>query len=392
MEQQIDEHWQPLAFFSRQLNKAERNYSTIDRELLGIHSAILHFCYFLEGRDFTVYTDHKPIVAAIKKKSELKSGRQSRHLATISEFTTDIQHVSGKDNVGADALSRVAIKKVSQQTAPLFWSQDVASPQFQPANGQVPYFPQLQPANGQVPYFPRFQPANGQVPYFPQLQLANGQVPYFPQLQPANGQVPYFPQVQAAICQVLCFTQFQSANCQVLCFPSEPVNAIKPGLDYRAMATDQQNDPDIQNYRTAINNLSVEDVPFENGAFTLLCDVSTGVARPIVPENWRKQVFDTVHSLFHPGARTTKKLVSSKFVWHGLGRQITIWARCCLPCQRAKVHRHTKAPLSKFEPKSCPFEHVHIDLVGPLPESQGFSYLLKAADRFTRWLKSAHCI
>ena len=83
LEQRVDEHWQTLAFFGRQLQKAERNYSTIDRELLGIHSAILHFRYFLEGRDFTVYTDHKPIVAAIKKKTELKSGRQSRHLATI---------------------------------------------------------------------------------------------------------------------------------------------------------------------------------------------------------------------------------------------------------------------------------------------------------------------
>ena len=143
LEQQIDEHWQPLAFFSRQLNKAERNYATIDRELLGIHSAVLHFRYFLEGRDFTVYADHKPIVAAMKKKSELKSGRQSRHLATISEFTTDILHVSGKDNVVADALSRAAISTVNQQTAPLFRSQDVASPQFPPAHGQVPYFPQL---------------------------------------------------------------------------------------------------------------------------------------------------------------------------------------------------------------------------------------------------------
>ena len=116
LEQQIDDYWQPLAFFSCQLNKAERNYSTIDRELLVIHSAILHFCSFLEGRDFIVYTDHKPIVAAIKKNSELKSGRQSRHLATISEFTTDIQHVSGKDNVVADALSLIIINTVSQQT------------------------------------------------------------------------------------------------------------------------------------------------------------------------------------------------------------------------------------------------------------------------------------
>ena len=65
-----------------------------------------------------------------------------------------------------------------------------------------------------------------------------------------------------------------------------------------------------------------------------------------------------------------------------------MWARCCLPCQRSKVHRHTKAPLSKFEPTSRPFEHVHIDLVGPLPSSQGFTYLLTAADRFTRWLEA----
>ena len=298
LEQQIDGHWQPLAFFSRQLNKAEKNYATIDRELLGIHSAILHFRYFLEGRDFTVYTDHKPIVAAIKKKSELKSGRQTRQLATISEYTTDIQHVTGKDNVVADTLSRAPIHPVN-------------TPDFQTA-----------------------------------------------------------------------------ASYQMPGFLFEPVNAIKPGLDYRTMATDQQNDPDSQNYRTAISNLRLEDVPFENGAFTLLCDVSTGVARPIVPETWRKQVFDTVHSLSHPGARTTKKLVSSKFVWHGLGKQITEWARCCVPCQLAKVHRHTKSPLSKFEPPSRRFEHVHIDLVGPLPESQGCSYLLTAADRFTRWLEA----
>ena len=310
LEQRIDEHWQPLAFFSRQLKKAELNYSTIDRELLGIHSAILHFRYFLEGRDFTVYTDHKPIVAAIKKKSELKSGRQSRHLATISEFTTDIQHVAGKDNVVADALSRAPISPVSQQSVTPFRGQETATPEFQPA------------------------------------------------------------------------------SCPMPGFLFEPVYAIKPGLDYRAMASDQQIDPDVQNYRTAISNLRLEDVPFENGAFTLLCDVSTGKARPIVPETWRRQVFDSFHSLSHPGARTTKKLVSSKFVWHGLGREVTMWSRCCIPCQRSKVHRHTKAPLSKFEPTSRPFEHVHIDLVGPLPESQGCAYLLTAADRFTRWLEA----
>ena len=189
--------------------------------LLGVHSAILHFPYFLEGQEFTVFTDHNPIVSAMKKKTELKSGRQTRHLATISEFTTDIQHIDGKDVEQEDTMPS---------------------------------------------------------------------------------------------------------------FMFDTVNTVQPGLYYQAMSLAQQSDPDVQAYRTAIKSLRLEDVPFSSGSFTLLCDVSTGTPRPVVPESWRRLVFDTVHSLSHPGARTTKCLVSSKFIWHGLGKQITEWARSCVPC------------------------------------------------------------
>ena len=44
-------------------------------------------------------------MAALHKASEPTSGRQARQLAAIAEATTDIQHVSGKDNVVVDALS-----------------------------------------------------------------------------------------------------------------------------------------------------------------------------------------------------------------------------------------------------------------------------------------------
>ena len=58
---------------------------------------------------------------------------------------------------------------------------------------------------------------------------------------------------------------------------------------------------------------------------------------------------------------------------------------CCQAPSKAKVHKHTKAPLSKFELPTRRFDHVHVDLVGPLPESQGHSYLLTIVDRFSRW-------
>ncbi|KAL0860336.1 hypothetical protein ABMA27_009741 [Loxostege sticticalis] len=61
------------------------------------------------------------------------------------------------------------------------------------------------------------------------------------------------------------------------------------------------------------------------------------------------------------------------------------WARTCLVCQRAKVSRHVSAPIGTFDLPRARFKHVHIDLIGPLPISQGFRYCLTAIDRFTRW-------
>ena len=274
LEQLVGGIWQPLAFFSRQLRPPELTYSTFDRELLALHLAVRHFRFYLEGRPFTAYTDHKPLTFAFAKMSDPWSARQQRHLSAISEFTTAMLHVSGKSNMVADALSRTNINSL---------------------------------------------------------------------------------------------------------------HALLPGVDYTEMATAQTTDPEMSAYRTACSNLVLEDISFGPTGQMLLCDVSTGQPRPIVPTSMRRRVFDTVHGLSHPGARATKKLIASKFVWHGLRKQVAGWARTCIPCQTAKVHRHVKAPLVPFEAPHRRFDHIHIDIVGPLPPSRGFTHLLTMVDRYTRW-------
>ncbi len=57
--------WRPLGFFSAQLDKAQVNYSTFDRELFAVVVVIKHFRYMLEGQSFTVFTDHRPLVGAL---------------------------------------------------------------------------------------------------------------------------------------------------------------------------------------------------------------------------------------------------------------------------------------------------------------------------------------
>lgn len=107
LQQRVGNDWQPIAFFSKKLSPAEQKYSAYDRELLAIYAAVKHFRHHVEARNFIIFTDHKPITFAFRKKDQQNTPRQFRYLDFISQFTTDIRHVKGTDNVPADVLSRI---------------------------------------------------------------------------------------------------------------------------------------------------------------------------------------------------------------------------------------------------------------------------------------------
>ena len=98
--------------------------------------------------------------------------------------------------------------------------------------------------------------------------------------------------------------------------------------------------------------------------------------------------YSTLHGLDHLGIRATAKLISQRYVWPGVQKDCRTWARACQSCQRSKVSRHTTTPLGDFTPPTTVFQHLHVDIVGPLPISDGFRYCLTAVDRFTRWLEA----
>ena len=60
---------------------------------------------------------------------------------------------------------------------------------------------------------------------------------------------------------------------------------------------------------------------------------------------------------------------------------IAKWCRC----QTAKISRHNKPVFGKFNEPTERFDHIHIDIVGPLQYADGFRYLLICVDCFTRW-------
>jgi cleavage and polyadenylation specificity factor subunit 1 len=279
--------WQPLGFYSKKLEAAQMKYSAFDRELLACYLGIRHFRHLLEGRDFIVYTDHKPLVGALHRTSDPWTSRQCRQLSYVAEYTSDIRHISGKNNVVADTLSR-------------------------PPQAALPAPASPAPVAAVAATFPPSLPFTLQ-----ELQAAQ---------------------------------------------MSEPA-------------------------ASSSTSLQLQRVQWEGCDIT--CSFSTGSPWPLVPAQLRRRVFNNIHALAHPGIRATRRLVSARFVWPGLAKDVKSWCEDCQSCQRGKMTRQPAAPVEAIPIPKKRFSHVHVDLVGPLPaDKKGSRYLLTMIDRSTRWLEA----
>ena len=107
-----------VAFASRTLVPAEKNYSQLDKEGLAIIFGVEKFHNFLFGQQFTIFTDHKPLKHLFgedKPISPMASARLQRWALKLSAYQYKIAHKPGKDNANADVLSRLPLPKYPKE-------------------------------------------------------------------------------------------------------------------------------------------------------------------------------------------------------------------------------------------------------------------------------------
>lgn len=161
--------------------------------------------------------------------------------------------------------------------------------------------------------------------------------------------------------------------------------AMPVKLDMQEIALEQSNDPDLQQLLQTKTSLTLQKFTLIDTANVIYCETSTEEIRPYIPKSLRRRVFDLVHLLSHPSGRSTLQQIAQKFVWPSMSKDVKEWSRTCLASQRSKIHRHNHLPPDKIIVPDTKFEHVHLDIVGPLPPSKGHRFILTMIDRFTRW-------
>ena len=97
----------PIAYASRTLNNAERNYPTVEKELLAIVWGCKYFRQYLYGRTFTIVTDHRPLTWIFSVKDP--SSRLLRWRLKLEEYEYEVVYKKGSNNTNADALSRIHV-------------------------------------------------------------------------------------------------------------------------------------------------------------------------------------------------------------------------------------------------------------------------------------------
>ena len=105
LSQDQDGKWRPIAFLSRKMQAAERNYEIYDKELLAIVEALAKWRQYLldAAEPFEVWTDHKNL--KYFREPHKLNGRQARWYLKLQNYDFTLKHILGKTNTKADILS-----------------------------------------------------------------------------------------------------------------------------------------------------------------------------------------------------------------------------------------------------------------------------------------------
>jgi hypothetical protein len=329
----------PLAYESRKLNAAERNYSTHERELLAIHHALKVWRCYLEGAEFCVMSDHCPLKFFMTQPN--LSPRQVRWQEFFSRFTFEWVYTPGKTNP-ADAFSRRADFK----TLSMVTTRSRSEPPTKQTSAKQTAAAPTAPVSASRP---KRTKAKQTLPKAASPPVPSKDPP------PTADSTAMAPAAPAADMDDL-------------------IARIQAGYKLDAWFDDPRN---------------TAQLTFSEGLW--LSPVKRGVPRIAVPNipALRKLLIQEHHDTRlagHGGSTKTIKSLQRQYYWHRLPTDVKDYVQTCPACQHNKASNQKEAGL--LQPLPAPhykWESIGMDFIVQLPcTTAGHDSILVVVDRLSK--------
>jgi hypothetical protein len=365
-----------IAYWSRSLKKAERNYSATEREALGVKEALVRFQPFIEGERNIVITDHAALQWA--RTYENANRRLAAWGAVYGAFPgLEIVHRAGVVHSNVDPLSR--LKRIP--------------PHQSPVEDTTPSLPEQTPDQPLMSW-------ESQVDRLPAAKAAflltrAGSKLITPETQRNPASISIEPRLTTdQEMAIAAKRRRQASNPPGKEYqPASLTITIDPGR-LEAFVRGYKEDQSFQHiWKQSTESLELEASRrfYKSSDGLLIFRDANWVARLCVPRNEVPRILRETHDspweAAHAGSSRLYLKLAARFYWPRMWSDVVDFTRTCDVCQKTKPDN--RGPNGKLLPHSVPllpYDVVTLDLITGLPKSEGYDAVLVIVDKLTKYV------
>ena len=362
---QPDEHGKlhPCIYGGKSLNKHQQRWSVSEREMFAVLEAIRQNNIYLIGQKFIVESDH--IALSFLDKIKTSTGRLGRWSVLLSQYSFELRYKKGSSLTHADALSRRTYEPEPQQA-----NDDDSD------DDEQPFLPYMNAQN--VAHAERAETAAA---FLSAIRL-----------QPAD--LSDDKQVLTLLTPDLCqrsrlLTTIVEPELTDIARMQENCNDCKPLLDYLRYQTLPSDDRQarkviIESEFYCLNNGILHHLSPARGKRQNGPDFFD--TQLVVPTPLRPKILQAYHDQnCHIGFDKLYATIRLKYYWQGLYTDAADYVKHCDVCQRSKRPAHPHNAPGICLPCADNLERLHMDHIGPLPDSNGYKHILVCIDAHSLW-------
>lgn len=341
-----------IAYSSRTLSKAERQYCVTRKELLAIVYHVRYFREYLYGVQFTIRTDHGSL-RWLSQFKDIDQGQLARWLQILSEYNYTIETRPGRLSQNADALSRLPC--AGKKCICLLPSSGKNSPIIE---------------------------CNG---HSKDIGVQTDKPKLSSQLN------------RASVEKVKTFDTTKLWSTEEMKDAQKDDPDIEPILSLLLNQTEKPTWEQVSSFSSGAKALwsSWKNLYMRSGLLYRKWETLNGKYyhwQLVVPTKYHSTVLQYLHdnpTAGHFGVRKTLNKIQYRFYWYRMKNYVQTWVRTCIPCQAKDSHgRKAKAKLKQYVVGNR-WERIATDLTGPFPISTNRNkYILVVTDYFTKFTEA----